>query len=530
MVSYWTSLFASLFPPTNQEEAIRREHARVDYLIAERKLQMKSLRKKVKEKKKEKFRKKMENVPARVTMVHIEGLGKTPDQLVMSKIGNLFNVNTFEDIINNTKEVHKNLRTLGCFEAVNIEVDTLPDSAGVLYQVNIRVEERGSVYGHLGLSVPTTSQHSVGGLLKLGLANLWGRGQRLEAGIESGGPASSLSGPTMASLALLNPIHSLTEGSVVSTFLRMSKNHLKHLSSEVESVSPGASLTLWPTPYLCLTSECVLSWFHSQYKGCKPTPFGPCTSYWDPAIETAGHLVRGSLKSQASLDTRDCTLLPSAGLFLKAEHKIMGGQGGHNIMKSFEGHNVMGVQGRSTSLISSESVGQQVEVTASLHLPVPYMPKITSSCRLIFSQMWGCVIPQETPLVRTPQCPSPHPLHPLDHLQASSQTLNSPNPPYPSQSSSTVLFLFSLSSPLPLLADNSMLGRHLRLQAFLTGQANPAGEGQPPYNWNFLSNSLGLGIIGKAWDVGRAELNYCFPIGGSNVKPGLRFSFGAEFL
>ena len=53
----------------------------------------------------------------------------------MKKIEPLFQVDTFEEIVKNTKEVHKDLKSLGCFQAVNIEVDTLPDPSQEIYQV-----------------------------------------------------------------------------------------------------------------------------------------------------------------------------------------------------------------------------------------------------------------------------------------------------------------------------------------------------------------------------------------------------------
>ena len=56
-------------------------------------------------------------------------------RLVMSKVSPLFNVDTFEDIIRNTKKAHKDLKELGCFESVDIKVDTLPDVAGEMYEV-----------------------------------------------------------------------------------------------------------------------------------------------------------------------------------------------------------------------------------------------------------------------------------------------------------------------------------------------------------------------------------------------------------
>ena len=60
----------------------------------------------------------------------------------MKKIEPLFQVDTFEEIVKNTKEVHKNLKSLGCFQAVNIEVDTLPDPSQEIYQVPLLKNKR----------------------------------------------------------------------------------------------------------------------------------------------------------------------------------------------------------------------------------------------------------------------------------------------------------------------------------------------------------------------------------------------------
>ena len=60
----------------------------------------------------------------------------------MKKIEPLFEVDTFEEIVKNTKEVHKNLKSLGCFQAVNIEVDTLPDPSQEIYQVPLLKHKR----------------------------------------------------------------------------------------------------------------------------------------------------------------------------------------------------------------------------------------------------------------------------------------------------------------------------------------------------------------------------------------------------
>ena len=53
---------------------------RVDRLIAEKKLRIRHLRKKVKTRKKENFMKRMESLPAQVKLVQIDGLAKTSEE------------------------------------------------------------------------------------------------------------------------------------------------------------------------------------------------------------------------------------------------------------------------------------------------------------------------------------------------------------------------------------------------------------------------------------------------------------------
>ena len=52
----------------------------MDRLIAEKKLRIKHLKKRLRNKKKDKFMKRMESLSAQVKMVHINGLGKTSDK------------------------------------------------------------------------------------------------------------------------------------------------------------------------------------------------------------------------------------------------------------------------------------------------------------------------------------------------------------------------------------------------------------------------------------------------------------------
>ena len=187
----------AFFQPKNEAERKKKENARIDREIANKKLEIKRLKSKIQYRKKDKFRKKMERLPAQVKLISIEGLSRTADRfeifycwilidsyfsLVMMKVEQLFHVDSFQDIIETSKEIHKSLKSLGCFKKVNMSVDTLPENTQ--YQVNIVVEEAGSVYANFGAVCSANS--NVAAIFRGGVNNVAGEGERLELELGKG--------------------------------------------------------------------------------------------------------------------------------------------------------------------------------------------------------------------------------------------------------------------------------------------------------------------------------------------------------
>ena len=178
------------------------------------------------------------------------------------------------------------------------------------------MEERRSPYIKLGLS-PSPQSNSLGGVVLLGLANLGGRGARLEAALERG-----VAGGASSSLALVRPLHALPRGSGVTAFLRSTTSHLHHLHSGVRRVGPGVSLAVCPGPSTTLVTEASCSWLTTTPCFHLPPGAPPCLAKWDPGLESAGHHLRVGLRSVAALDTRDCALMPTTGALLSLEHTL----------------------------------------------------------------------------------------------------------------------------------------------------------------------------------------------------------------
>ena len=101
----------------------------------------------------------------------------------MLKVQKLFDVESFQEIIQTSKEVHQTLKTLGCFKKVNMSVDTMPEDA-TYYKINITVEEAGSLFGNLG--VMCGAQDHVAGVVKVGVNNIVGGGERGEVELSRG--------------------------------------------------------------------------------------------------------------------------------------------------------------------------------------------------------------------------------------------------------------------------------------------------------------------------------------------------------
>ena len=92
----------------------------------------------------------------------------------MLKVKPLFETQSFQDIINTSKDVQNDLKSLGCFKKVDMTVDTV-QGIDTQYKVNINVEEAGSMFGNIGVVCDITN--TVAGVISVGLNNIGGGGE-----------------------------------------------------------------------------------------------------------------------------------------------------------------------------------------------------------------------------------------------------------------------------------------------------------------------------------------------------------------
>jgi len=235
-------------------------------------------------------------------------------------------------------------------------------------------------------------------------------------------------------------------------------------------------------------SELKTSWLNTKYNYHHLAQ--PGSAVWDPLAQYSGHALRSSLTTKLSLDLRDDPLLPAHGVQLVAGHQVAGNH--------------------------SAQHAQKLTLSASLHYPL--VRGLSLSWRSLFSHNWGSF--------------SPRPQE-LTHYRTGLQSRGVNTPARYQGDPTTLISILAATSNLPLLTANSLLGRHVKFHTFLTAHSSGFDSSQSISLAN-ISTALGVGLVGKIFDFGRFELNYCVPIacmgGQGGHKQGLRFSFGTEWL
>ena len=99
-------------------------------------------------------------------------------------------------------------------------------------------------------------------------------------------------------------------------------------------------------------------------------------------------------------------------------------------------------------------------------------------------------------------------------------------------SSIPLISTLGITSNLPFITSQSLIGKDVKLQAFLSAGAQP-GTGETG-GLHTVSTAAGLGLVGRLLQVARFELNLNLPVSylGTRLasRPFLSFSLGTDFL
>jgi len=481
-VKMWRGL-DNFRPWREEKEEKKRELAKE---IRERRLRMKQIKRQLKDLRNKKFRGRMSGLEATIRRVNIEGLGHTKDHIVTDRVKDFFKVETFQDIIQTTKRVDGELKSLGCFKTVNIVVDTVNNHENdTSYEVNIKVEELGRFFANFGV-IAGKQENEVSLVGRGGLNNLQGGGERLELNTSRGSESSSES-----NVSLYAPIHSLPKGSGV--FISGSKSSFSLPGLPLKQTDRG----FWLGSEVKYSSTSLLSRLGLSYLQTKPdwqNLTEANRTRWHPGLESAGDKLLGSISNILSLNMLDSDLLPDYGLRASISHTV--------------------------GLIpwSGLLAFQQIKLGFSSFLPL--MKSISLGCSGHFSHT-------------TQHCHTDHldkiPMSFLVGCRSPMVFRGTETPEDYTGDMTAAVYKISLTSKLPLLQQNSLLCKHTRFHTFITGHTHRNDEAVK-FSMKQFRHFFGLGFIGKVSDIGRFEINYTVPLDSTTCKPKLSFAFGTEFL
>ena len=95
-----------------------------------------------------------------------------------------------------------------------------------------------------------------------------------------------------------------------------------------------------------------------------------------------------------------------------------------------------------------------------------------------------------------------------------------------------IISTLCLTSNLPFITSQSLIGKDVKLQAFLSAGAQPGSV--ETAGLQDVSTAAGLGLVGRLLSVARFELNLNLPLSylGTRLaaRPFLSFSLGTDFL
>ncbi|XP_030845373.1 sorting and assembly machinery component 50 homolog B [Strongylocentrotus purpuratus] len=251
------------------------------------------------------------NNPVKVEHVHIDGLGRTKDDLVIRHMKDVLQAKTFKEVIQRTGEAKVKLEGLGVFKSVGVFIDTSKGdgSSAKGLDVTFNVKETRRLTGSAHTAVGNNE-----GSLVLGakLPNTFGRAESLVAEYSRGTKHSS-----GFNVMLVKPI-----GQEFDKRLRGSvfKSSADYAPSSYRETGRGVTLDF--------TFPSFVGMSELQWEGVWRELSCLTRTASFATREQSGHSLKSSLKHTLTRDTRDERIYPSEGYLLKLSQEVAGYTGG----------------------------------------------------------------------------------------------------------------------------------------------------------------------------------------------------------
>ncbi|XP_012152806.1 sorting and assembly machinery component 50 homolog isoform X2 [Megachile rotundata] len=249
-------------------------------------------------------------VKVRVDKIHVDGLGRTKDDIIKSQVTELFKAKDFYEVLLRASRVKEKLRSLGCFKNIGIFIDTSqgPDATPEGVEVTFSVHEMRRLTGGINTMVGN-NEGSV--IIQAKAPNLCGRGEHLQMEYSYGSKSS-----TNISVSLVKPfvnswLHTVLTTSVFNTFNRFPwsgfNQYDKGLLLDFALNPDGAGILKHNLQYEANYREIVSS---------KQTSFR--------VREQCGPNLKSALRHICCIDKRDSLLFPTAGSFVQFSTEVAG--------------------------------------------------------------------------------------------------------------------------------------------------------------------------------------------------------------
>lgn len=483
----WRPFPSSLFN-TETQEKIRAQQLRKEDKV--KKMKVRKVKKVIRQVRTQQTRDRVRAIDACVSKVEFSGLSRTKDGMVENLVQDLFQTKTYGEVLEQTRVAHTRLKQLGCFQTVNITIDTDKTDDRFL-AVNVKVRELDPWNGWVEPMTSDLGDTKIVGVAKL--QNIFGRGECLRL-------RSSQSW-------CQNRVDELfyfkgTEKKMA--FAGVSRQNEAIPWQQLRKNQYDGLLGFLFEPFPWLVQEVGLNASIRHLYPSRHSTDLPFNSRID-----CGYSLKSSLTHQLTVDTRDDRATPSKGIFLRLFHEVTGPVGNVSFVKQVLDLRAYVPLAKHWTVSLSSSLGSLSDTLGSFN-------GINSSDFLGFNHSLNC--------------------RGWNNKKISSSEYGRP---FKNQ----ILFSSSLKLcfPVPLLrgtkswiiqtfqphvfVDYGFMGKadNLRLKTILDrGQISS----------DATSLSYGLGVAIKLGQVGRAELNYCLPVRhlSTHALPGLQFGMGINFL
>lgn len=431
----------------------------------------------------------LDGIKARVDKVHVDGLGRTRDDIVVTAVHDLFQAQDFKQVILKIHEVKSHFEALGLFRKVGVLIDTShgPDSSPDGLEVTFFVHEHRRLTGGISTVVGNNE-----GSLVLGarLPNIVGRGEKVQVEYAHGTQKS-----TGFNLTLTKPLLASGYPFLTSAVFQQSAELPWSGFGEIDR-GVLAELAFESAPKVKHNLRWEGVW---RELGILPSTISFAVR------EEMGHTIKSALKHTLTVDHRDDMVLPTRGVLFRMQQEFAGLGGDIGFLKN------------------------EAELQANLRLPLDWV-------------LQGCVsggyLQQRS--------------HDKAYNIADRFYLGGPltlrgfetRGAGPHSEGSAVgsdgfwMAAVHLYTPLPFRPGRGGLGEIFRMHAF----ANVGNIGvfhlRDDYQqllanlWERRRWAVGAGLVIRIGQVARLEVNYCVPGGvesGDRACHGLQFGLGITY-